>query len=389
VRGRPRALAATLVALCALARPAGSRAESFFGVLGRRPILRPIAVALRDTVARSVPVAAASPGVNFTFNPETGAFERETTVLGQLFLERAATLGRGKWNFSVGYEWVPLDTVDGRDLDSLSDTGSFIVDPNGGGFFTIPHFALDLATNQVTLMATYGVTDDLDLNLTLPLLQSAFTVRALLRQPSAGRTQLDHAHASAFGVGDLLLRAKYRVVHDPLGDLAAGLVLRVPTGNEDNFQGTGVWEVSPALYGSTRAFAVGETVWVQAYANAAVDLDAADVGASEARFGLGLDCAVGRRFTGAIAFLAREPFTGIAPPGFFDVQRVDPKTGLPFRAPILGFDRGRPSYYDLSLGGRVMLWRDTLIGFVNVLLPLNDDGFRSDVIPLAGIEAVF
>ena len=34
-------------------------------------------------------------------------------------------------------------------------------------------------------------------------------------------------------------------------------------------------------------------------------------------------------------------------------------------------------------------WRDTVIGFVNVLLPLGDAGFRSDVIPLAGVEASF
>ena len=35
------------------------------------------------------------------------------------------------------------------------------------------------------------------------------------------------------------------------------------------------------------------------------------------------------------------------------------------------------------------LWRDTLIGFVNAIVPLNADGFRSDVIPLVGIEATF
>jgi len=37
----------------------------------------------------------------------------------------------------------------------------------------------------------------------------------------------------------------------------------------------------------------------------------------------------------------------------------------------------------------VNLWRDTLIGFVNAIVPLNADGFRAEVIPLAGIEATF
>lgn len=47
----------------------------------------------------------------------------------------------------------------------------------------------------------------------------------------------------------------------------------------------------------------------------------------------------------------------------------------------------RATAHDLSLGGRVLLWRDTFFGFVHVLLPLERDGFRSDVIPLAGVEA--
>lgn len=385
---RPLVAAALLICL-GVAGARASHAETFFDLLGRRPLFRPVAVALRDTVARSLPVAAASPGVTFTFDPATGAFAREATVLGQLFLERGEPLGRGKWNVSVNYEWVPTDTVDGRDLDDLSDTGSDIVDPDGEGFITIPHFGLDLTTNQVTLMTTYGVTDDLDLNLTLPLLDSTFDVRAQVDKQSENTTQVAHAHASAFGVGDLLLRAKYRVVRGSPGTLAAGLVLRLPTGNEDNFQGTGVFTVSPALYGSTPSFAVGAMVRLQGYANAAVDLDTDDIAASDARFGLGLDCAVGRRFTGALAFLATEPFEGIAPPGFFDVRRVDPRTGRSFEAPILGLDRSRAPAYDLSLGGRGVLWRETLIGFVNVVLPLNDAGFRSSVIPVVGIEAAF
>jgi len=385
-RGRARA---TLLLAVALAGPPASRAETFFEVLGSRPILRPVAVAMRDTVARSIPVAAASPGVTFTFDPTTGVFERDVTILGQLFLERGRPLGRGKWNVSLGYQWIKLDTFNGQDLDALSDTGAPIVDPAGTGLFTVPHFSLALETNQVTVGATYGVTDDLDVNVTLPILDSTFAVGGVLRRSGFPGVQVAHVRTSAAGPGDLLLRGRYGVAHGACGDVAAGLVLRVPTGEEDDFQGTGAWEVSPGLYGSTAAFPVGNTVRLRGYANAAVDLDTADVDASEGRFGVGLDCAVGARVTGAIAFLAREPFAAIAPPGFFDVHRVDPRTGASFEAPILGFDGSRPSYYDLSLGGRVMLWRQTLIGFVNVILPLNDDGFRSNVIPTVGLEATF
>ncbi len=373
-----------------LAGASPGRTATFYDTLGSAPLFRPLAKSMRDTAARSIPLVAASPGVSFRYDPETGAFERSTTVLGQLFLQRAQTLGRHKWNASITYEWLQLDTLDGRNLDTLSDTSDLIVDPDGSGFITVPQFSLGLVVQQVTLGGTYGVTDDLDVSIALPLLASSFATDAVLRRPTGFTgTQTAHVRMSAFGVGDLLLHGKYHAVRSRWGDAALSLGLRIPTGNEENFQGIGVWEVSPGLYGTTPFVAVSDHVRLQAHANAVVDLNANDVSSSQGRFGIGLDCAVGRRATAAIAFLAREPFAAIAPPGFFDTRRVDPQTGRSFSGPLLGLDRSRPAYWDLSVGGRVVLWRETLIGYVNVLLPLNDDGFRSDVIPLAGIEAAF
>ena len=57
--------------------------------------------------------------------------------------------------------------------------------------------------------------------------------------------------------------------------------------------------------------------------------------------------------------------------------------------PLFGLHGDRPDLYDVSIGARVNLWRDLLIGFANVILPLNRDGIRADVIPLVGLEATF
>ena len=380
--------AATLLVGWALAA-AESRAESFADILGQTAITRPLTEAMADTVGRSIPVPAASAGVVFTFDKESHAFVRERELGGQLFLERPRPLGRGKWNLSLDYEWIKFDQVDGQDIDDLSDTAPPIVDPQTNALFTVPRFDLGLTTHQVTMSATYGVTDDLDVSLTLPLLYSVFDVDVALRVVGPGQVQRASRHETAFGPGDLLLRGKYRFVKAPWGDLAAGLVLRLPTGNEDDFQGTGSVEVLPALYAATSPVALGERVRLQGYANAGLDLVADDVGRSEGRFGLGLDCAVAGRVAFGAAFLAREQFQAVVPTDAFDVERFDPATGARFQAPLFGLEGGRQSFYDFSLGGRVMLWRDTVIGFANVLLPLNDDGFRSNVIPLVGVEAVF
>src|SRR5439155_25941314 len=125
---------------------------------------------------------------------------------------------------------------------------------------TLTRFGLELDTRQVTTSITHGVTDDLDLNLTGPVLYSRFAVSAILRDLASGQEQRSHVRSSKLGPGDLFLRAKYRLVHGAWGDLAAGLVLRAPAGNQDNFQGTGPWEPAPMLYAATPSLSLGRRV---------------------------------------------------------------------------------------------------------------------------------
>jgi outer membrane putative beta-barrel porin/alpha-amylase len=51
----------------------------------------------------------------------------------------------------------------------------------------------------------------------------------------------------ATGVGDLLLRTKYHFLSLNGFNLASGLSLRLPTGDEDDFQGLGDVVVTPYL----------------------------------------------------------------------------------------------------------------------------------------------
>lgn len=397
--------------------PLPARAQGFRGqftgptqALGR---------ALADTVARALPVLSASPGVTFAYDPASGGFTRGTDLVGQLYLERAQPIGRKKWNVALGYQHVQVDSIQGQEADSLSDTGLPIVIPGdtrgdpdraGGRLVKFERYAVDLTVNQVTLAATYGVTDDLDLNLTLPILASALGIDASLRaftvNPNDGRLvpaspsqkldRFEDGSTRASGVGDMLLRAKYRFLARPWGQLAGALMLRMPTGDQDDFQGTGTWELSPLVFASTRRFPVARGMAVGFHFNGGLDLNIDDVDESQGRFGIGADLAIGTRATLSLAFLAREPFHGFASAGSFDVNRYNPPTRCPGlcdrpgpTAPLFGLETARPSYYSLSIGGRANLWRDTVFGFANVLIPLLDEGIHTDPIPLVGFEATF
>jgi hypothetical protein len=350
-------------------------------------ILRPLARAYSRSVAKSLPIPAASAGITFVFNPATSAFERTTEIAGQLFLEPARPIGKGHLDVNVTYQWVHIDTFDGHDLGNLSDvrTPILVPGPKGMDRTTVPHLDLSLTSHEMTTSITYGVTTDLEVNLTLPFLETHLGTSGALHDLDQRTVQPTHVDDAVIGIGDIFLRGKYRFLHGRLGDVAAGLVLRLPSGSEGNFQGTGTFEMSPYLYASTPSIEAAPGMRLQAHVNAGLDLVPQDSSLGEGRYGVGADCMLAERMTLSLAFLGREPFSRLAPAGSFDVARAGGG-----EAPIFGLAPGHPSYYDLAVGLRVDLWGDTVFGLANVIVPLNPDaGMRSNVIPLIGIEATF
>jgi hypothetical protein len=359
-----------------------------------------LADAIASTAARSIPVVSASAGFTYRYNPELEVFERTSETLGPLFLERPDTLGRSKFNVNVSYQYVQFDSFDGEDIDSLEARDPIITNVVSGGVITAANatrlrYDLGLVNHIVGISATYGVLDDLDVNILLPLIQTQFDtdVRAQLvaTAPPGGAFTPATGLATAslddgkFGIGDILLRAKYLWLRTEEVHSAVGLQFRLPSGDEDDFQGTGDFEISPAVYLATR-------FWerVTPHANVAFDVDVEDIDRSQARYGIGVDADVLPRLGIAIAFLGRSEFTDIADED--DTQflhLVGGVGGVPQQRPLLGLDFDRKDYFDFSFGFRVVVWREIMF-FANGLVALNDDGLRNDtVIPLVGVEGTF
>ena len=377
-----------------------------FSCPGFKGVSAGLSDALAQSVGRSLPLIAASAGFVYRFDPGSRVFAREIAMPGQLFLETSDPVGKGRWNLGFSYQRVAFEQFEGQDLDRLSDTGAPIAvnflqahGPSVRVPVSIPLFGVDLLSDQWTSSATYGATDDLDLNLSVPVLYTRLSVRFRYALPTIPTGTLGPCGTSVcelsgdkLGIGDIFLRGKLRLLRDRWGQVAGGLVVRVPAGNEENFQGTGTWQVAPWLYATSVRFEANALLSLQAYLNTGLDFVVEDVGQSEGRWGVGLDIGVADRATIGIAVLARYPFAPPGSPGTFDVPRCEgpPGSCTPIgSAPMFGLRNSRPDYYDLSTGLRVDLWADTLIAFANALVPLNDDGLRAGVIPLVGIEATF
>src|SRR5262249_40805645 len=151
---------ALLAALVATALPAAARSASLSDVF-RSPQfahlgLAPLGPALASTVASTYPVASASAGVVYTYNPELETLERHPGVLGPILGERAETLGPGRVALQLSYSFVHLSTINGEPFDHLVNRkfvkGQFLFFPNGGvtlkdgRFVTLlpVHVALDI-----------------------------------------------------------------------------------------------------------------------------------------------------------------------------------------------------------------------------------------------------
>src|SRR5690606_32287745 len=83
-----------------------------------------------------------------------------------------------------------------------------------------------------------GVTDDFELGAALPLINLSVEGQRLNVYRDEPFLQAS-GEASASGIGDAALRAKYTLVRGANGAFAAAAELRLPTGDADNLLGAG------------------------------------------------------------------------------------------------------------------------------------------------------
>jgi hypothetical protein len=358
-----------------------------------RPLgLAPIGTVLAATVANTYPVASASSSVVYTFDPKLDTPTLGPELPGPIFGERAETIGRGQMDLTATYSFVRLATIDGEPLDDLVNQRTvgnrFLFFPVRGGVVLKDGRIVTLLPVRVSVdigveahiaspSFTFGITPDLDVNVTLPVIGTSLDLEAtslvpdprfpsfaLPRGSAIAGTDVRSASGDSVGVGDLLLRAKYVLWRGVPADVAVGLGLSLPTGNDENFQGTGTTRVLPSLIAS-RIFANR----VEMLANVAMELNADDVSRSAVRWVLGGTILLMDKLAVPIAFLGRHelaaPTQPIGVPFFFQIERSDA--------------------VDASVGLRWSFLETALLS-ANALVPLNDDGLRPDVVPTVSVE---
>ena len=116
-----------------------------------------ILVKMLSSNAVEVPAISTAPGLTFRYDPDTQLFERSTTSLGPVFVERAQTMGRRKFALGFSYLFVDFDEWKGIDLDHLT----FALQPSSNvpvGMWYSPMFGFpaELSSKDTTSPDTCG-----------------------------------------------------------------------------------------------------------------------------------------------------------------------------------------------------------------------------------------
>lgn len=379
-----------------------------------------LAPALNSLVASNVssfPLSSTVAGVTFDFS--SGQPVSITESLGPIFAEKAQTLGKGKLNIGFNFTNLNLARLRGLKTEDIRFTFAHQDLTGEGGLGENPtendvidlFLNLDANANIFALYGTWGVTNNFDVSVAVPFVNlslkgtasaviNSFTFARLGRAfHSFNADQLNPDlidqvpyDESVSGLGDVALRLKYGILAGGDVDLAALADIRLPTGEESDFLGTGK---TNARFSWIMSRKVGNFV---PHVNLGYDYRGADLDSDEFEFVLGFDNKIAKGVTFAADLLAEIDIQGdeaidLAPGSrpihdMFVTTTGD--TAISARQVDLSniADRNNDNTIDLALGFRIAP-SENILFLANILVPLNDGGLRSTFAPTLGFAISF
>lgn len=177
-------LAVVLVLLCVPSATAQSRLEGALAAM-YRDCLFPTSPYFQNSIALSeLQVApgistfiennlAAIPLTPPTLEPamRDGAIVAAVTGFGPIYTESSATLGQQKAFIGANYSYFNLSRIRGQ---NLSDVGFQFAQDGDGGDVVTARMPLDVDASIISLYASYGLTDWLDVGFALPIVRLQF-----------------------------------------------------------------------------------------------------------------------------------------------------------------------------------------------------------------------
>lgn len=372
------------------------------------------------------PIASTSGGFTYQYDPSVGSFTRSSESFGPLFTERAQTIGKGKWNVGFSYLSASYDSIDDLDLGGGElvfhlTHGDTNADATTTNFFfegdvIEADTVIDLDSQTATAFFTYGINNRFDVAIAAPIVSVDLEARARLTiLPLSTSAAVPPIHifdddltqrefsdrGSSSGIGDLLVRGKYRLTGERGAGWSLAADVRLPTGSEEELRGTGTTQ--------TKLFVIGTAHWGNfsphlnlGYTYSWGDSDLVGDIPNEIDYSLAVDWAVHPRVTLNAEFVGRTLQDTVRLEShqqeFAFCSQRSTAPGPPVCAPggasaaLLPELHATEGDLDLWLGAAGLRFNPAgnFLLSANVLFALSDEGLQSDdVIPVVSLDYSF
>jgi len=362
------------------------------------------------TQVTQLPLTSASAGTVVLYKagvPET--FDN----LGPILTDRAQTIGRHKLYLGTAATQFVFTDIDGISLGKVPFTyEATATDKTTGAILsntytseeTDIHFTVDMLIS----VATFGLSKRVDFSAIVPYERVSVGAGTY-----AGQAYIENADnvvvfgpysvastftpGTAHGIGDVVFNGKVQLWNGERGAVAAAMNLRTPTGDDQNYLGSGAYGFNPYLVYSYLS-KLSPHIKIGYQWNTSTELNNPNdtAGGNQqlpggVNYDVGADWAALRRVTLAADLLGSQyvnsvkltdTTTPLPPPV------TNPPTSPTVELPTIATKTGTYSINDLSTGFK---WNPagTLILTGNVLFQLNNDGLRARPTPLVGISCKF
>jgi hypothetical protein len=350
----------------------------------------------------SLPIPSPASGFTYSFDRTLGVYTRSAKSLGPILAERAETIGKDKFLFGVSYQHFNFNSIDGVNLRDVpvifhhqpAANPEFVKD-----IITTDNF-IDAQVSQLATFLTYGLSNRIDVSLAVPLMtvNLAASSHAVIHRigtgdndeihtfgtPNGGTEKTFNSADSATGIGDTLGRIKVTALKWSNGGLAAALDLRLPTGDEYNFLGSGATGVRGFLIAS------GQVGAISPHGNLGYEWNGKSVLAGDVKAG------VKAKLPAAIVYVAGAD-VGVTPKLTLAFDLIGNRvTGSRLQStgyqgadnivyPTIGFENTTYNVVSGSAGLKINPGGRFLVT-VNTLFRLNHSGLHSKVVPLVGLS---
>lgn len=417
-------------------------------------------MALNTAIATQLtllPLASPASSFIYQYDPATGVYARSAESFGPVLTERAETIGRHKFYFGGTFQRFRFNKLDGVDLHNFQAVFDHQITTPTGDWreqFISTRNSIDLKINQFTVFGTFGLTNKIDLSVDIPFVQVGYNVsssatinRIVNTEPiftpgangisfdccassggpgpygpnwgyyfdpnnkqgsiqrsfsnnqlsaDKGSLYFNPSNSSAAGIGDVTFRLKGTVYRNERMSLALASDLRLPTGDESNFLGSGAWGVKPFAAFSVR------TGWLTPHVNLGYQWNGSSyLGGSIwngtkdklpdfAFFSIGTDIGLTRRLTAAVDYIGQELISAprVTSSTYTSLGPLV-STGQVGTFPTIStIDKETYNQSNTAFGLKYNFF-DRLIVSGNLLVALNEGGLRQRVTPLIGLSYSF